>query len=215
MENGLTQEEQATQPDTVPELEPGSGPDVPDPAENEVSEEPPKKKRTSRKKTEKAVDAPAPGDALEEDGEPPVPEDAPLEDGPLGEGLTEADQLDPEPEAAADGIVVMGLAEQDVSGESDMPTEEPEPGEAAVPALPQPDAPEPERTRPAAPRARPTRSANNHSRLLSLDLNKLDRDLTEPERQEWNNIYASFRSKSVLTGKIIGIEAHAFNVQNR
>ena len=59
------------------------------------------------------------------------------------------------------------------------------------------------------------RSANNHSRLLSLDLNKLDRDLTEPERQEWNNIYASFRSKSVLTGKIIGIEAHAFNVQNR
>ena len=59
------------------------------------------------------------------------------------------------------------------------------------------------------------RSANNHSRLRSLDLNKLDRDLTEPERQEWNNIYASFRSKSVLTGKIIGIEAHAFNVQNR
>ena len=73
----------------------------------------------------------------------------------------------------------------------------------------------PWRTRPATPRARPTRSANNHSRLLSLDLNKLDRDLTEPERQEWNNIYASFRSKSVLTGKIIGIEAHAFNVQNR
>ena len=48
-----------------------------------------------------------------------------------------------------------------------------------------------------------------------MDLNKLDRDLTEPERQEWNNIYASFRSKSVLTGKIIGIEAHAFIVQNR
>lgn len=211
MENGLTQEEQAMQPDAVPELEP-SGPDVPEPAENEVSEEPPKKKRTARKKTEKAADAPAPGDALEEDGEPPMPEDAPLEDGPLGEGLTKADLLDPEPNAAVDGIVVMGLAEQDVS---DAPAEEPESVEAAVPPLSQPDAPEPERTRPAAPRARPTRSANNHSRLLSLDLNKLDRDLTEPERQEWNNIYASFRSKSVLTGKIIGIEAHAFNVQNR
>lgn len=217
MENGLTQEEQTMQPDAVPGLEPGSGPDVPEPTENEVSEEPPKKKRAARKKAEKAGDdpAPAPGDTLEEGEDLPAPEDAPLEDGPLGEGLTEADQLDPEPTAAADGIVVMGLAEQDVSEEGDMPTEEPEPGEAAVPPLPQPDAPEPERMRPAAPRARPTRSANNHSRLLSLDLNKLDRDLTEPERQEWNNIYASFRSKSVLTGKIIGIEAHAFNVQNR
>ena len=198
MENGLTQEEQAMQPDAVPGLEPGSGPDVPEPAENEVSEEPPKKKRTSRKKTETASADPA-----------RVPRDT-LEEG--GEGLTEADQLDPEPTAAADGIVVMGLAEQDVS---DAPAEEPESVEAAVPSPAQPDAPEPERTRPATPRARPTRSANNHSRLLSLDLNKLDRDLTEPERQEWNNIYASFRSKSVLTGKIIGIEAHAFNVQNR
>lgn len=221
MENGLTQEEQAMQPDAVPELEP-SGPDVPEPAEAETPEEPPKKKRAARKKAENAVDdpAPAPGDTLEEGENLPAPEDVPLEDDPLGEGLSQSDQLDPEPTAAADGIVVMGLAEQDVSGESDMPTsdmptEEPEPGEAAVPPLPQPDAPEPERTRPAAPRARPTRSANNHSRLLSLDLNKLDRDLTEPERQEWNNIYASFRSKSVLTGKIIGIEAHAFNVQNR
>ena len=155
MENGLTQEEQAMQPDAVPELEP-SGPDVPEPAENEVSEEPPKKKRTSRKKTEKAADdpAPIPGNTLEEGEDLPAPEDASLEDDPLGEGLSQADQLDPEPTAAADGIVVMGLVEQDVSGESDMPTEEPEPGEAAVPPLSQPDAPEPERTRPAAPRAR-------------------------------------------------------------
>lgn len=219
MENGLTQEEQAIQPEAVPELEAGGAPDMLEPLEPvEVPpEEPPKKKRTARKKTEKAADdsGPAPGDTLEGGGDPPAPGDAPLEDGPLGEGLSEADQLDPAPDAAAEGIVVMGLAEQDVSGEGDVPAENPEPVEAAVPPPAQPDAPEPERTRPAAPRARPARSANNHSRLLSLDLNRLDRDLTEPERQEWNNIYASFRSKSVLTGKIIGIEAHAFNVQNR
>ena len=49
MENGLTQEEQAMQPDAVPELEP-SGPDVPEPAEAETPEEPPKKKRAARKK---------------------------------------------------------------------------------------------------------------------------------------------------------------------
>ena len=66
MENGLTQEEQAMQPDAVPELEP-SGPDVPEPVETETPEEPPKKKRAARKKTENAVDdpAPAPGDTLE------------------------------------------------------------------------------------------------------------------------------------------------------
>lgn len=202
------------QPDAVPELEPGSSPDVPEPVEAETPEEPPKRKCAARKKTGKAADDPdpAPGDTLEGSEDLPAPEDVPLEDGPLGEGLSEADQLDPEPGAAAEGIVVMGLAEQDVG---DAPAEVQEPVEAAGLLPSQPDVPEPERTRPAAPRAGPTRSANNHSRLLSLDLNKLDRDLTEPERQEWNNIYASFRSKSVLTGKIIGIEAHAFNVQNR
>lgn len=52
MENGLTQEEQAMQPDAVPELEP-SGPDVPETIENEVSEEPPEKKRAARRKRRK------------------------------------------------------------------------------------------------------------------------------------------------------------------
>lgn len=214
MENGLPVEEQTMQPDAVPEMEPGSGPDVPEPVEAETPEEPPKRKRAARKKTGKAADDsdPAPGDTLEGSEDLPAPENGSLEDSPLGEGLSEADQLDPETGTAAEGIVVMGLAEQDVG---DAPAEEQEPVEAAGPPPSQPDVPEPERTRPTAPRARPTRSANNHSRLLSLDLNRLDRDLTEPERQEWNNIYASFRSKSVLTGKIIGIEAHAFNVQNR
>ena len=91
MENGLTQEEQAMQPDAVPGLEP-SGPDVPEPVETETPEEPPKKKRAARKKTEKTLNdpAPVPGDTLEE--APPTPEDAPPEDGPLGEGLTEADR---------------------------------------------------------------------------------------------------------------------------
>ena len=55
----------------------------------------------------------------------------------------------------------------------------------------------------------------DNSRKIRETVAGLDRDLTEQERQEWNDIYASFRSKSVLTGKIIGIEAHAFNVQNR
>lgn len=50
---------------------------------------------------------------------------------------------------------------------------------------------------------------------MSLKLNELDRGLTEQERQEWNDIYASFRAKSVLTGRIIGVDGQAFNVRNR
>ena len=140
----------------------------------------------------------------------------PLEDSPLDEGSSEADHLDLEPVASAEGIVVMGLAEQEESGEDNIPAEGPAPVDGEdVSSPPQLDTTEPENVKSATPRPRPTRSANSHSRLLSLDLNKLDRNLTEPERQKWSDIYASFCSKSVLTGKIIGIEAHAFNVQNR
>lgn len=172
MDNGLPLEEQITQSDAVPKVEPDS---VGTMESAEVAEappeEPPKRKRTTRKKAEKVEEvAPNSGDTMEGGENPPMPEDMPLEYSPLDE---------------------------------------------AVPPPSRPDTPEPERTRPAASRSRPTRSANSHSRLLSLDLNELDRNLTEQERQEWNDIYASFRSKSVLTGKIIGIEAHAFNVQNR
>ena len=50
MENGLPAEEQTMQPDAVPELEPGSDPDVPEPVEAETPEEPPKRKRVARMK---------------------------------------------------------------------------------------------------------------------------------------------------------------------
>lgn len=39
-----------------------------------------------------------------------------------------------------------------------------------------------------------------------LNLNKLDKDLTEEERAEWNAIYASYRARSILTGRIVGPE---------
>ena len=51
--------------------------------------------------------------------------------------------------------------------------------------------------------------------LSDLDLNKLDRNLTEEEREEWNEIYASLRSRTVLTGRIIGIDSHYFHVKDR
>ena len=42
--------------------------------------------------------------------------------------------------------------------------------------------------------------------FYQLDFNELDRDLSPEERQEWNSIYASYRSRSVLSGTIVGVD---------
>lgn len=50
--------------------------------------------------------------------------------------------------------------------------------------------------------------------FLSLDLRELDRDLSARQRQEWENIYISFRSQSPLKGIVSGAETIAFSVYN-
>ena len=47
--------------------------------------------------------------------------------------------------------------------------------------------------------------------FYQLDFNELDRDLSPEERQEWNSIYASYRSRSVLSGTIVGVDRHELN----
>ena len=130
MEYGIPTEEQMTQqPDGLPETtEPGLAPESPDhlpredaeasgtpePVSNEgeAPEAAPKKKRTAKKKAEKAEGAvPEANDALEADGRTPLetPETVP----PDGE-LPEADRLDPEAGSAGSGdMVVVGLADQE------------------------------------------------------------------------------------------------------
>ena len=44
--------------------------------------------------------------------------------------------------------------------------------------------------------------------FYQLDFNELDRDLSPEERQEWNSIYASYRSRSVLSGTVVGVDRH-------
>jgi len=50
--------------------------------------------------------------------------------------------------------------------------------------------------------------------FYDLNFNALDRDLTTEERQEWNSIYASYRGRSALTGKIIGVDPLSVSVRN-
>ncbi len=47
-----------------------------------------------------------------------------------------------------------------------------------------------------------------------LDTRELDRDLSPEERQEWESIYASYTSKSVLTGRVVGMDENTFTVQD-
>lgn len=51
--------------------------------------------------------------------------------------------------------------------------------------------------------------------FFDLDFNALDRNLSPAERQEWNSIYASYRSRSALSGTIIGMDIHAVSVRNQ
>ena len=45
-----------------------------------------------------------------------------------------------------------------------------------------------------------------------LNLAELDRNLTEPEKEEWQAIYASYRSGSVINGNVVGVDLHEFNL---
>ena len=91
MESGLPLEEQTMQPDAVPELEPGGGPEMPESVE---MAEPPKRRRTTRKKAEDTASVPA--DAPEAGEELQEPENG-------QENLSEGDHLDPEPGTAEIG----------------------------------------------------------------------------------------------------------------
>ena len=133
MEYGIPTEEQMTQqPDGLPETtEPGLAPESPDhlpredaeasgtpePVSNEgeAPEAAPKKKRTAKKKAEKAEGAvPEANDALEADGRTPLETSETVP--PDGE-LPEADRLDPEAGSAGSGdMVVVGLADQEIKG---------------------------------------------------------------------------------------------------
>lgn len=88
--------------------------------------------------------------------------------------------------------------------------EEPSGGEPAVEPLPEPEPP-PEQT--SQPISAPEKS--DRQIFYELDFHELDRSLTVEERQEWNSIYASYRSRSALSGTIIGVDPLAIRVRNR
>ena len=47
--------------------------------------------------------------------------------------------------------------------------------------------------------------------FYDINFSEVDKDLTPEERAEWQAIYASFRSGSIMTGTIVGTDVHEFS----
>jgi len=47
-----------------------------------------------------------------------------------------------------------------------------------------------------------------------LNLIETDKKLTQEEKNEWNAIYASYRSGSVITGRVAGVDYHNFEIKS-
>ena len=47
-----------------------------------------------------------------------------------------------------------------------------------------------------------------------LDLTELDKDLSEEQQKEWNAIYASWRTGSILTGRVVGVDTTTITLIN-
>ena len=58
--------------------------------------------------------------------------------------------------------------------------------------------------------AKPARKKN----ILDLNLNELDRNLSADDRKAWQAIYASYRSKSIMSGTVIGVDMTTLDVMN-
>lgn len=54
----------------------------------------------------------------------------------------------------------------------------------------------------------------SHTPFSFLNVRELDKYLSADEMQEWNSIYASYRSKSLLSGEVTGVDVNQFTVTN-
>lgn len=50
--------------------------------------------------------------------------------------------------------------------------------------------------------------------FYDVDYNEMDRDQSPEQQSEWTAIYASYRSRTPLTGTVIGVGTHRLAVRN-
>ncbi len=161
----------------------------------------PRKKLMEPEEVEQAV-SPEQTGLVEENGDAAVGSDeSSARDSAAGNAAEEpagaTQEREPPPNAETE-VVDVGLPPADI----------PEPQALELP----PEVP-PEAEIPAEPSPAPEKS--DRQAFFDLNFNELDRGLTAEERREWNSIYASYRGRSALTGKIIGVDPLSISVRNK
>lgn len=149
-----------------------------------------------------------PGEGLEI---PPVPSGTDAE----AEGASTEASEDAEEPSYDDADMTVGFAEEPAIREGSPPDPETtaEVEEAVVEedtSPPMTEAPAGEQETPA-----PKPEMSDREKFFHLDFHKLDRNLSEEERREWNAIYASYRGGSPLSGTVIGVDMFSLNVRSR
>ena len=102
------------------------------------------------------------------------------------------------------------------AAETEPPEEQKEPEKQDDPELTMQE--EPDLVVQEAPKDEPKTPEKNESgdrkSFYGLNFNELDRGLSPEQLSEWSAIYASYRSKSILSGTVIGVDQHTFSLRN-
>ena len=112
-----------------------------------------------------------------------------------------------EPEVLQEETVQPEITETEEKAIMEQPTVEPQVEEPATSEPVQPYGEE----EPSAAKEESESSEPEKKSFYDLDIRALDQDLSPEQRQEWNTIYASFRSRSVMRGTIIGVDPHSID----
>ena len=115
-----------------------------------------------------------------------------------------------EPEVLQEETVQPEITETEEKAIMEQPTVEPQVEEPATSEPVQPYGEE----EPSAAKEESESSEPEKKSFYDLDFRALDQDLSPEQRQEWNTIYASFRSRSVMRGTIIGVDPHSMTVRS-
>lgn len=197
-ETGVPKDEPLT---PVGETVPGETPPESSEGEEESSPGGPDSVSASDEQQPAAPALDLPGAEQGEEEPPPAPPDA--GEGQPQEGSSEvlsvdlSEPVDPPDSGGSTPEDLDSLLEDSNPGHPNlppMPTEEPLPNSVLS------ESPEPEKS--------------DRQKFFELKFNRLDRNLTPEERQEWNSIYASYRGRSALTGTIIGVDPFSVQVRN-
>ena len=146
-----------------------------------------------------------------------TPEDvSPLESTPQVDMVSDSEPL--KEESAISSVPLYSVV-QEPQDPSDSPEERSLPPEAS--AATEESKPEEKVTKPRrrATAKRPETEAEKlqaqrRSEFFHTDFKELDRDLSPEQLQEWQAIYASYRSQSILTGEVTGVDTNTFTVKN-